>query len=100
MDTPDIPPGYRLVSGPHTAAEVQNGWTITADWTATRSSDPWSARPKCRHIAGVLASKRGAGLHVMCESDDPERCIYRIAETEVAGGEGKTDDPKHGKGQP
>lgn len=76
-DTPTIPHGYRLVSGPHTAAEVGEGWTICADWTGANGHG-WRPRPGCIHEAGNLRSMFDGRIKAMCYSDDPERDIYRI----------------------
>lgn len=72
MSTPTIPHGYRLVSGPHTAAEVEEGWTICADWTH------WDARPNASRDDLSLRAYRGGKPKLMCYLDDPERDIYRI----------------------
>jgi len=83
MTAPTIPHGYRLVSGPHTAAEVEDGWTICADWTRSGNRSPavWAARPDARHVVGNLRAMKGGHLKTVCYSDDPARDIYRIERT-------------------
>lgn len=75
MTTPTIPHGYRLVSGPHTAAEVEEGWTITGHWTAPVR---WSTRRECAHDSGFLFAAPHGRMVIMRHTNDPERDIYRI----------------------
>lgn len=78
--TPTIPHGYRLVSGPHTAAEVEEGWTITAKWARKghHKSAGWHPRSGCLHDGGDLCCMFNGVVRALCYSDDPERDIYRI----------------------
>lgn len=70
---PTIPHGYRLVSGPHTAAEVEEGWTITAEWLK------WNAGPGAIHHEDWLCLIWGTRRRsFLCPSNDPDRDIYRI----------------------
>lgn len=84
---PTIPDGYRLVSGPHTAAEVEEGWTICAKWTddamGPRLLKGWTPRSGL-HIkthddnTASLYATVGGFLRLLVNVDDPDRDIYRI----------------------
>ena len=75
MTEPTIPAGYRLVSGPHTAAEVEEGWTICA-----RFNGPGAWR-NANASNDVLRASGAHGRRVVRILDDPERDIYRIERT-------------------
>lgn len=75
--SPTIPHGYRLVSGPHTAAEVEEGWTICAAWTGGIGAD-WQPRHECFRRGRELRAIVGGSARYLCNHRDPDRDIYRI----------------------